>query len=173
MIKSLRVFPMLLALCILLGVNCGVPRAIWPQRDIESVSMNEPELAHKLLIASRQSEFKNQIVEQIRIHFKDDSVYMKFIGLKDLKEESGSDYSAVVLINTCIAWGLDRNVQSFLKKNPVQDHMIILTTSANGGWMPNMKGRDFDAISAASKQANAKEMADMIIEKVRNKFEVI
>ena len=165
MIKIRSIFTV--SLIVLLQLSCGVPRAIWPQKDIESISLNAPTLDRKLLIASRQSEFKDNVVQQIRAGFENEPVYIKFIGLKDLKEESGSDYTAVVIINTCIAWGLDRFVQAFLKKTSDQSHLIILTTSSNGKWTPKTEEREFDAISSASKIERAREVTESIIQKIR------
>jgi hypothetical protein len=44
--------------------------------------------------------------------------------------------------------------------------MIVLTTSGDGDWLPKMEGRNFDAISSASKQANVDAVAGTIIAKV-------
>ena len=34
---------------------------------------------------------------------------------------------------TCIAWGLDRHVKAFLERYKDHRHMIVLTTSGDGG----------------------------------------
>jgi len=46
--------------------------------------------------------------------------------------------------------------------------MIVLTTSGDGDWLPKMEGRNFDAISSASEQANIEKVAGQIIEKINS-----
>lgn len=168
--KRLGILLLLMPVC-LIFLHCGVPRAVWPQKDMESASVNASTLEKKLLIASRKSDFKDQVVEDILAEFRDKPVYMKITGLNKLETESAGDYSAVVILNTCMAWGLDRNVQAFLKNNPDQDRLIILTTSSNGKWAPKMENRTFDAISAASRIERADSVASDIVQKIQKLLE--
>ena len=156
---------------LLLGItqlSCSAPHLFYPQKDIEISELNKPSLEKKVLIASRRSDFKNSIVSSIREAFKDKPVYMKFIGLDQLRKEDATDYSAVVLINTCMAWSMDRNVNGFVKRHGDQSNMIVLTTSGDGNWMPKMKERNFDAISSASEEHKIEEVAEKIINKVNS-----
>ena len=99
--------------------------------------------------------------------FRNEQVYMKFIGIDQLQKEKGEDYSAVVLISTCIAWKIDRHVNGFLDDHQNQSNMIVLTTSGDGDWLPRKDGRNFDAISSASKDDTTSEVAETIVSKVR------
>jgi hypothetical protein len=151
----------------LFQMHCvSVPHLIWPQKDIQQNQLNAPVLEKKVLVASRSSEFKDAIVSKIAATFKDQSVFVKFIGLDLLKEEDGDQYDAVVVINTCMSWSLDRPVNAFLDRYQKQAHIIVLTTSGSGEWMPKMKGRQFAAISAASKMVTVDAVADNIINRV-------
>lgn len=145
----------------------SVPHLIWPQKDIEISEVNEPALEKKVLVASRSSEFKDAVVGKIKEAFKDEQVYMKFIGVELLEKEKATDYDAIVMINTCMSWDMDRNVKGFLKRHEDQSNMIVLTTSGGGDWMPKMKGRNFDAVSAASKKEKVDEIASNIVDKIR------
>jgi hypothetical protein len=138
----------------------------WPQKDIQPNEFHEPSLGKKVLVASRSSEFKDAVVERIKAAFKDEPVYLKFIGLEPLEKEDGAKYSAVVLINTCMSWDMDRNVKAFLKRHKEQSHIIVLTTSRSG-WLPKMKEHNVDAISSASQKEKVDVVADEIITKIR------
>jgi hypothetical protein len=138
----------------------------WPQKDIKSYELKDPSLEKRVLVASRSSEFKDAIVDQIRDAFKDEPVYLKFIGIDQLNEEDGTDYAALVLINTTMSWGMDLDVKAFLNRHKDHKNMIVLTTSGDGDWLPKMEGRNFDAISSASKQANVDAVAGTIIARV-------
>jgi hypothetical protein len=158
---------LLLSLSIMQLSCFSVPHLFWPQKDIQPHELHEPSLGKKALVASRSSEFKDAVVEKIKSAFKDESVYVKFIGLEQLEKENGAEYSAVVLINTCMSWDMDRNVKAFLKRHKEQSNIIVLTTSGSGGWLPKMKGHNFDAISSASQEDKVDVVADEIITKVR------
>ena len=147
--------------------GCSAPHLFWPQKDIKSFELKASSLEKRVLVASRSSEFKDAIVDRIRDAFKDEPVYLKFIGIDQLNEEDGTDYAALVLINTTMSWGMDLDVKAFLNRHQDHKHMIVLTTSGDGGWSPKLKGRNFDAISSASKKANVDEVAGTITTKVQ------
>jgi hypothetical protein len=155
-------------LCIcLVHLSCAIPRLIWPQDDIGAYELNARSLKDRVLVASRSSEFKDSVVAAIREALEAEPVYVKFIGLDGLKREDPGAYKAVVLINTCIAWGMDPDVEHFLKRSTDQGHIIVLTTSGDGNWLPEMKGRHFDAIACASKSINVDRVSAQIISKIR------
>ncbi|MBC8236245.1 hypothetical protein H8E77_42400 [bacterium] len=161
-------FGLLLLSVSIMQVSCfSVPHLLWPQKDIQPTELNEPSLERKVLVASRSSEFKDAVVQKIGEAFKNEPVYVKFIGLEQLEKEDGANYAAVVLINKSMSWDMDRNVKGFLKRHKEQSNMIVLTTSGDGEWLPKMKGRHFDAISSASQEDKIDEIADEIISKVR------
>jgi len=154
----------IICLCITQSGCFSVPHLFWPQKDIKTVELNKNS-SQKVLIASRSSEFKDALVDKIKESFKDKPIYIKFIGLEGLKKEKDEKYNAVVMLNTCLSWDMDRNVKSFLKRHKDQSNMIVLTTSGDGNWKPKMKDQSFDAISAASKKENIDQVADIIITK--------
>lgn len=161
---------LILLLCVM-NLSCGIGRMIWPQRDIDTYERITPSAQKRLLVASRSSEFKDAVVSRIRAAFEQEPVYMKFIGLEGLKQEDGETYDAIVLINMCIAWGLDPEVDGFIKRHTDHSHMIVVTTSGDGKWKPDKHGRTYDAISSASEQANVGVIADEITTKIRQLFE--
>ncbi len=147
--------------------NCvSIPHIVLPLKDISSSELNDPAHDKKVLIASRSSNFKQAIIDKIKENYQDQPVYVKFIGLDDIKKEKAEQYQAIVMINTCMSWDMDRKVHGYLNRYQDHNHIIVLTTSGDGGWMPKMKGRNFDAVSAASKPANVDEVANKIIEKI-------
>lgn len=163
--------PALLLLSLVLG-GCFVPRRTWPQGDIQESELHEPALEKKVLVASRSSDFKNEVIAVIRKAFENEPVYMKFIGMDQLDREEGRVYSAVVLISTCIAWQLDPDVNRFLDRNKDMESIIVFTTSGGGDWVPDKKGRQFDAISSASKQADAGAIAGRIVDMIHKLLNV-
>ena len=157
----------------LLICYCTFPQYIWPQKDIDFQEINQSTLENKILIASRQSEFKDAIVQRIKDSFSDQAVYIKIIGIEDLEYEDPNRYSATLLINSAMGWKIDRKVEYFLVKHGELNSIIVLTTSNGGDILPDMKGRQIDAISAASIKEKNKNIADRIIGKIAKLIEVI
>jgi hypothetical protein len=164
-LKSLVIMVLVSALCVF-HVRCvSVPHMIWPQDDIRGGELNDPDMDQRILVASRRSEYKEALVQRIRGAFTGSDVYVKFTGLGELKNENGREYDAVIMINTCMSWDMDRNVKGFLERYEDRSHMIVLTTSGGGDWQPDEEGRDYDAISAASEKANLDDVAHEIVAK--------
>jgi hypothetical protein len=146
--------------------GCTFPQYIWPQKDISSQEINQSNLEKKVLIASRQSEFKTAIIQRIKDSYKEQSVYIKIIGIEDLLNENPNNYSATVIINTAMGWKIDRKVEPFLVKYGKLNSIIVLTTSNGGDIKPSLEGRNIDAISTASIKDKAIPVADKIISTV-------
>jgi hypothetical protein len=161
------IFLIYLLINLILTVHCSVPRRIWSGKDIASSELHDPTLENRVLVASLSSEFKDEVVARIEENFAGDPVYIKFIGLDALQHENGDEYGAVVMINRCISWGMSPKVESFIERHEENDHMIVLTTSGDGEWQPDCKGRTYDAIATASVRTDVNAVADKISEKIR------
>jgi hypothetical protein len=149
----------------------SIPHLFWPQKDIAPSETNSPQLPKKVLIASRASVYKTGLVEKIKKAFKDDSVFIKCIGLAQLKTENTDGYGAIVLINTCMAWDWDRNVRAFLKSGKDTRPVIVLTTSGSGDWLPKKKKWHVDAVAAASLKTNVDGVAGEMVLKIKQVLE--
>lgn len=167
--KKLRMKKQLLiALVIsLLQFNCTVPQYFWPQKDITFQEINQPTLDKKILIASRESEFKNKIVQTIKEDLKSQAVYIKVIGIESLKDEDANHYSAVVILNTAMGWKADRKVESFLANFGDLKTIIVLTTSDGGDVLVDTEGRQIDAISSASVKSEINNISNNILRKIK------
>ncbi len=163
--RESRALYLLIIIVTSIQLSCSVPRYIWPQKDIQSKEINDQSLEKKVLVASRKSEFKDAVINHVCRALKDRLVYIKLIGLKDLNQENVDSYSAVIILNTCMAWGMDRKVSAFLDEHENQEKMIILTTSGDGDWTPDMDDFSFNAISSASEIANV----EVVSRKISNK----
>jgi hypothetical protein len=155
-----------LVLLPLLLMSCSVGRRVVPQSDIEAYEVGAEAFDTKILLASRDSDFKVEVARRIGESLGDRPVYLKFIGINQLNNEDVSDYSAIIVMAKCIAWGLDPETESFLKKNPELSGIVVLITSGDGDWKPDMEGRKFDAVTSASILENADSVTEEILVKV-------
>jgi len=142
----------------------------WPQHDITPCEVNSPALKHKILIAARATSFKKAVIEKIREAFKNDSVYVKCIGLKSLINENAETYDAILIVNTCMALSMDKQVNLFLKKQKKLQNIIVYTTSGSGDWTPNRKKFDVDAVASASVKTGVAGVAGELILRIKQKI---
>ncbi len=148
-------------------LSCSVPRLFWPQSDIDAYEKIYGAADKSLLVASRSSDFKDALVKRIEKAFEHESITIRFVGLQRLKYEDADAFDAVVIMNTCIAWGMDPQVDGYLNKYRGASNIIVLTTSGDGNWLPGKHNREFDAVASASEMARVDEVADRIVQKVR------
>ena len=154
---------------ILFFSGCTAPQYFWPQKDIDFQEINQPTLEKKILIASRNTEFKSNVVNKIKDAFLNRDVYIKISGIENLENEDANQYSAVVLLNTAMGWKADRKVRSFLVRFGKLNNIIVLTTSDTSDVSVDTGGdRQIDAITSASTKDETEEVANNIINKINN-----
>jgi len=158
-----RLFLFTLMFLMLLASGCFVPQYLYPQPDISAITTGDEEAAVQILIASRKSAFKQAVIDQIVIHFADQSMSFRLIGLDQLNTQNTESYQAIVLINTCIAWNVDPAVRKFLKSHKDQNRIIVLTTAGDPDWEAQSDHENVHTISSASVLANASGIAADII----------
>ena len=156
----------IILIIMLLFSSCTTPQYFWPQKDANTEEINQSSNDKKILIASRNSEFKNAILQKIKDTFQNQDIYIKIIGINDLKAEDPNNYSATLIINTAMGWRIDKKVESFLKKYGKISSIIVVTTSAGGDILPDLEGRNIDAISTASVIEKTDQVADLVINKL-------
>ena len=91
-------------------------------------------------------------------------LYLKIVDVKSLKNQSSAEFSAVVIINKCMAGRPDPRVESFIDREPQKNKIIVLTTGIRGSWKPDVPG--VDAITSASVLDKSDQIARAIVNKV-------
>ena len=147
--------------------GCSIPQRFWPQKDVVRSETAGSDGGQVVLIASRRSDFKDLLVAKLHEELSAAGVTQKTIGVDELAHVNSADYTAVIVINTCLAWGLDYDVQAFLNSQKTDANIILLTTSGNGAWLPDKGEKDFDAISAASKMTNVDAVVRDVMGSIR------
>jgi hypothetical protein len=156
---------------LLLLTGCAIPQRFWPQQDIVGSDGSAVPGEPTVLIVSRDTEYKRHLVAELQKLLSAAQVSYKTFGIKQLEKADSTGYAAVVVINTCLAWGLDHDVSTFLDSQKTTANIILLTTSGEGSWLPDMRGRDFDAMSGASVKANVGNVAQELMARIQTKLE--
>ena len=153
---------------VLLLYSCAVPQKMWPQKDMAASEIAGAANAPTVLLAARSSEFKMALVERLSAMMTAEGIHLKIVGVEDLKTVNSEQYDVVLVISTCLAWGFDEEVRSFIGRHPSHDNMIFFTTSASGDWMPDKEKLDYDAISSASELSDVESAAGNIMSSVHS-----
>lgn len=164
--SRLTIFLPLIAV-LLLQSACSGTSGPAPQSDADAHEVGEEVFGTRILLASRDSDFKVEIARRIGEALRDEPVYVKFIGIKQLANEAGSDYTAIILMTRCTSWSMAPEAKAFLEKNPELSNIVLLITSGDGEWKPDMEGKKFDAITSASVMARVDSVTEEILEKLR------
>ena len=118
----------------------------------------------KVLVATQNSKFKQAVVSEIYDELDHNSIYLKIVDVKSLKNQSSAEFSAVVIINKCMAGRPDPRVESFIDREPQKNKIIVLTTGIRGSWKPAVPG--VDAITSASVLDKSDQIARAIVNRV-------
>jgi hypothetical protein len=149
-----------------LQLGCSLPRALWHGDDVQSFEMEGKPGCARVLLASRASGFKDALIARLRTSLERDSASLKVIGIGQLGNADAERYDAVVVVGSCIAWGLDKNVQAFLDGQKDKSKIVLLVTSGSGDWVPDKKRLDVDAVSSASKTAEIETAAYEVLKRI-------
>jgi hypothetical protein len=144
----------------------------WPQKSMQPRACGDTLAVKRVLIAGVASPFKDAIVAAIADSLVKDSAFVKVVGINDLKKEKASAWSAVLLLNTCMAWELNYKVKKFARKNPDVRSIVVVTTSGNPtscGSAKQIPG-NVDAISTASEKQKLPEVTAKVLLKLREKL---
>lgn len=139
---------------------------LWMNRQgvIESSEIGNPELEHKVLIASQGSGFKNALVEGLSTNLEQRQIYIKVLDVTVLSEVSEEDWDAVVLIHSVEMSKLQPDVKAFLDRTHDLDKVILITTSGPGTWKTN--DYDVDIITSASKKEELPGLTKEILKRL-------
>ena len=118
----------------------------------------------KVLVATQNSKFKRAVVSEIYDELSQNAVYLKIIDVKGLKNQTAEKYSAVVIINRCMAGRPDPRVESFIDREPQKNKIIVLTTGMLDSWTPDAP--EVDAITSASVLDKSDQVARTIVKRV-------
>lgn len=146
-----------------------VPSAFNGHKDIDDTTFGNTSAATKVLVLSKESDFKEKLAHTIADSLGSDSVGVIVGGVRKLKKINPNDYKAIVIINTCLSWQIDNKVQSFFRKHTGYFQIVLITTSAD----PKGCGRgkhvpDYvDAISSASEKEDFAPTVQQALKQVR------
>ena len=122
-------------------------------------------LKSKMLIATQDSQFKGEVLSEIKKALGENVSYIKVVDVKRLPNESVDQYSAIVILNSCMAGRPDPRVESFIDDITDKKKLVVLTTGRLDSWKPDSS--EVDAITSASTMSETDAVAREIADKVK------
>ena len=121
-------------------------------------------LRGKVLIATQKSVFKRTVVSEIKDNLGDNVFYVKVVDVKWLPNEPVDEYSAIVILNRCMAGRPDPRVEGFIDNIQDKHKLVVRTTGRLDSWKP--ESPQVDAITSASTMSETTFIARSIAAKV-------
>jgi hypothetical protein len=164
--KIIKVILMIIGIIFLVIIIGGISfKLILSQGVIAGYEIGKPDMKQHILIASQKSAFKTSLVNDVTGKLKDKDVFIKVIDVTGLPAIKPEDWNAIVLINTCEAGKMQKNVADYLKIQSVNKKTVLVTTSGSGDWKPEYS--PVDCLSTASIKDNTDKTAIYIVDKLK------
>jgi hypothetical protein len=122
----------------------------------------------RVLFAVESSDFKDELLEKV-VAGLDSDVYIKITDIGNLPEEKTEDYNAVVIFTVKRVFSINRKASDFIKNTSEPDKIIIYFTEAGSSRIPKSL-EDVDAVSSASQKENISDIAENIVNKIKQRF---
>lgn len=152
-----------IAICLLLGCTASTKIA-------ELGNLNS---SKKVLIATENTEFKQEIVDRLTQKLGMPDYYFKVIGINLLPETNTDPYNAILVISKITAGRIQQKTSAYLQNKASDPKLVVLVTSGSGDpyseiFQTNLKG--VDAITSASKMNKVEEITDQIAVLIKKRF---
>jgi kynureninase len=120
-------------------------------RNLKETRLEQPGAGTSLLIAGDASEFKDAIRMAIIDRYRA-TCNIDIINIDKLPKINGSQYDAVLIMDTCLAWSnFNPSVKAFLDKSQNRN-VVFFMTADDPDWTFTYNG--VDAITSASEKEN-------------------
>ncbi|NER19016.1 hypothetical protein [Spongiivirga citrea] len=131
----------------------------------EIANIVENKKPYKVLLSKQDSDFKNEVVEELELNF--DDVNFKVTELSALKDLNVNNWDAIVILHSWEFLNPPRSVKRFIRANTsIKNKIIVLTTSSDG----DSKMDEVDAITGESVLVDAYEYAYLITQRLNKVF---
>ncbi len=143
--------------------------ALVRQRDFNADQSGSAVSEHRVLIAGASSDFRESVVRSVVDSLTVDSFFVKVTRFKDLRNEDPSNWDAIVLVNTCIAWDIENRVRKYIAGNSSYRRFILFTTSGDPDscCSSSKLPAGVDALSSASAKTRKQPAIDALLVKIR------
>lgn len=169
---KIKLLTVILIIGVFLGASAHFISIVWPEKSIEANEYGNPKSPARILIGGTYSPFKEAVLKSVIDSLKPDSIYIKTVGINDLKKEKPDKWNAVLILNTCMAWEIENAVEKCINTYPKYHSFIVLTTSGDPDSCGSSKNlpTNIDAVSSASVKDKQPIVIARILSLIRQKL---
>ena len=148
----------LAAIMLVAGLSCA------GSRRIETRQIEEVEGEGRVLIVTRGSDFKSQILDRLIEDYRQRAT-LKIVHVRELRHVRPGEYDAMILMDSRRGFLLfNGRVKRFLRRTEDKDKLILVMTAAMSNW--EWDREDIDVITSASVQKNIDPIYDEMSERL-------
>ena len=134
--------------------------------EADPIMINSSTLDNKLLVATQQSEYKDEITKKITDHFIGKDIFISVVDVTKLEKISRSHFDAFVIIHTNERWRPPYEVKVFLDETKDSNNIFLVSTSGEG----DLITEGIDGITSASELIDVQEDVDTTINWISDFF---
>ena len=128
----IRSFVCLGFICVFIfSVTVYSSSTVWPKKKKPPIEHGSATAETKVLIAGKESKFRDAVISELTNRLVKDSIHVRLINLSDLGSITPDEWSAILLVNKCIAWNYEGPVKKFFKSHPDSKNVVLFTTSGD------------------------------------------
>lgn len=132
----------------------------------EEYEVTVSENAPSILIATQQSEYKDEVTKKVVDYFKQYDLNIKVIDISNLGKINEEDYTSIAVIHTWEYSKPPQEVKNFIQIVKDKDKVFTLSTSGDG----NYRSEEVDGISAASRMLSSESDSESIINWIESRL---
>jgi len=133
---------------------------------IQTRKIGKPSCQKRILIASEDTDFKNEVTESFIEEFAKDDVYIEIVDISKLPSVKPPEYSAVIVMNSYTWFSMDGDAKDFVEMLTAEDKrkVVFVVTAGTPSIVPDDLG--VDAISCASESAERPAISENLHKKL-------
>jgi len=136
-------------------------------RNIKETTINNLNAAHKIVIASNGSDFRDSIRDRV-IKKYSDNCYIEVINLDKLQTVEYDRYDAILVMDAIIAWGgFNPEMRNYIDSLSDKKKVVLFLSAGDEELKYSYKG--VDAISSAS----VVEEEDKVVKEITGKIDML
>ena len=161
--RYLKIGLYIVAMLLLFWVSYVLKFSMGTSEEYEvTVSENAP----SILIATQQSEYKDEVTKKVVDYFKHYDLNIKVIDISNLGKINEEDYTSIAVIHTWEYSKPPQEVKNFIQIVKDKDKVFTLSTSGDG----NYRSEEVDGISAASRMLSSESDSESIINWIKSRL---
>lgn len=153
-----------LGVIVILFVSAALTyRILKTQGVVETYEVNPQVVTPRLIIATQQSNFKDEVIRQVVEELKHEEVNILVTDVTELSKLEDEKWDALVILTTVESGQIQEDSHEFLANHQKDFERIGLVYTADSGkW--EKKDIDIDAVSSASRNQNIKTFVQNMVE---------